>query len=153
MKRVRIVCLVFATAMLASCGGGSSPKNINSVYVGQLNDSGQTPIFAMSASLAQASGSGVNITGFNIGSLGNFPACFSSSTTQTATFTASGSSNGYVTGTFEMTISTVLTASNNVLTLTGNRMGTGAISGMWVLTGQAGCSGSGAFSLSPPPPV
>jgi hypothetical protein len=56
-----------------------------------------------------------------------------------------------VTGTFEMTISTMFPALNNVVTLTGNRTGDGTISGTWVLTGQTGCSGNGTFTLSPPP--
>jgi hypothetical protein len=153
MKSIGIVGLVFATAMLGACGGGSSPKNINNIYIGQLNDLSQTPDFSVTARLAQASGSGVNITDFSIGSLGNFPPCFSSTTSQTATFIANGSSNGYMTGTFEMTVSTVFPTANNVLTLTGNRNGDGTIVGTWVVTGQTGCSGNGAFTLSPPPPV
>ena len=153
MKSIGIVGLVFASSLLGACGGGSTPKSINDLYIGQLSDPSQTPDLAVSMDLAQASGSALNITDFSIESLGTFPSCFSSSTTQTATFTANGSSNGYITGTFTMTVTTLFPTTNNVLTLTGTRNGEGTVAGTWVLTGETGCSGNGSFSLSPPPPV
>ena|SRR5947209_1008342 len=152
MKCRGVLGLVFVVSILEACGSGSSPRNINGFYLGQISDA-STPVLYISTNLAQASGSAVDITGFGIGSLGSFPACFSTTTTQTATFTASGHSNGFVTGAFQMTVATAFPGTDNVLTLSGNRTGDGTISGTWVMTGQSGCSDSGAFTLSPPPPV
>jgi len=79
--------LVLVASMLDACGSGSRPKSINGFSLSQISDA-STPVLVISANLAQASGSAVDVTGFGIGSLGSFPPCFSTITTQTALFTA-----------------------------------------------------------------
>lgn len=150
MKEIGATLLISLIAMLGACGG-SSPRNINDFWLGNLNNPDGTLAFALAAMLTQGSGSEVDVTRFEIsGSL----SCFSSSTSQTATFSVTGSSNGFQTGPFAMTVSTMFPEGmNNVLTLNGNRDGTGTISGTWTLTGQSGCTGNGTFTMSPPPLV
>jgi hypothetical protein len=59
-----------------------------------------------------------------------------------------GNFNGNVTGTFEMTITTMFPGTNNVLTLQGTVTGN-TISGNWTLTGGTGCTGNGTFTIQP----
>jgi hypothetical protein len=115
-----------------------------------LNSSGSAA-YVFSSDLSQGTGSAVAISSFNF----NSPApCFAWSLGQTATFSVTGASDGYQTGPFQMTITTLFPQqSNNVLQLTGNRSGSGGIAGNWSITGLTGCPASGTFTMSPPVPV
>jgi hypothetical protein len=152
MKLIALTLLAVLTAILGACGGGPSPRNINGLWLSQLNNPDGTLAFAFPVTLTQGSGSGLNVTGLGLD--GSSP-CFSMPTSQTATFSATGSSNGFQTGPFTMTVSTLFPEGlNNVLTLNGNRNGDGSISGMWTLTGLPGCTGTnGTFTMNPPPLV
>ncbi len=146
MCYARLTVPVFLAATLCACA--SKPIGINGTWYGTLANSGGSEMLAFTGAFEQGSGSSLNVSGFSI----TFPStCFSSSTTETATFSASGSSNGYQTGALQMTISTMFPESvNNVVILNGNRDGTGNFSGTWSMTGVSGCSGNGTFAISTP---
>jgi hypothetical protein len=151
MKPIRLVLLSFLSLTLISCGNSSSPAGINGGWFAQLNNVSGSSELGFSVTLAQGSGATVNSSSLTITSPSP---CFPQATVQAATFTASGSSSGYLTGPFTMTISTIFpTGSNNVITMQGNRNGSGigSITGTWTLTGYPGCSsGNGTFTMNPP---
>ena len=149
MKAIR-VSLVLATIALASCGSSSS-KGIDGVWEGTALNSDQSVNVTFMATLAQGSGSTVDVPNFTF----NSPApCFTSSFSESATFSATGHSGGFQTGPFVLTVTTLFpSGQNNVLTLTGTRNGDGTISGNWSLTGLTGCTGNGTFTLMGIPPV
>lgn len=149
MKYIAVTLLAFLILILSSCGSSTPSKSINGIYFAQLKNPDGTQAFMFNTTLAQGSGSAVNISSFNF--MSPSP-CFPSTTSQTATFMVTGSSNGFATGPFDMTVSTAFPA-NNVLTLTGMRGSDGNFSGAWTGTGFAGCTGSGSFTMAPPPPV
>lgn len=64
------------------------------------------------------------------------------------TFNFMGNLNGKVTGSFGLTVTPMLPgATNHVLTL--RTVNGNTISGIWTLTGGAGCRGSGTFIIQP----
>jgi hypothetical protein len=140
MKRIAIVALSVLVLMLGGCGSSRQPQ-IDGSWFAVVNNPDQSPAYPFSATLAQGSGTTVNVTNFGFATS---TSCFSTPTSEAATFSAMGS-NG--TGTFGMTISTVFPALNNVLTLQGMLNGEGSIAGTWTLTGQAGCTGNGNFTM------
>ena len=149
MKAIR-VSLVLATIALASCGSSSS-KGIDGVWEGTALNSDQSMNVTFMATLAQASGSTVDVPNFTFNS--SAP-CFTSSFSETASFSATGHSGGFQTGPFTLSITTMFPQQvNNVLTLTGTRNGDGTISGNWTITGVTGCAGNGTFTLSGIPPI
>ncbi len=147
MTCARFTSLILLALMLASCGDSSRPpKKIDGVWYAQLNNTDGTAAYTFSATLTQGTGSDVTVTAFGLWV--SAPACFSSSTGQTATFTATGRSGGYQTGPFAMNISTAfMTQIENVIAMTGTRNSDGTITGNWTLTGLSGCSGSGSYSM------
>ncbi len=139
--------------VLGSCGGssGPAPKSIDGFWIAQLKNPDGTLGLMFTTNLTQGSGSALGISNFSITSPSP---CFTSITGQSGTFTATGSSGGYQTGPFAMTVSTAFgTAVENVDTLTGTRNSDGSITGNWTLTGLAGCNSTGTFLMTPPPPV
>lgn len=144
MRPIRVASLVILTFMLAACGTSSQPQNINGPWSAGLNNVDQSQNYSFSATLTEGSGTTVNVTNFAFASS---TACFSTQTSEVATFNITGSSNGVLMGSFGMTISTVFPALNNVLTLQGSRNDNGSISGTWTLTGQPGCIGNGTFTM------
>jgi hypothetical protein len=151
MKRIGVTVLTLLTVVLTACGGGSStpaPKSINGFWTAGLQNPDGSYAMVFNAVLAPGSGSALNISNFLIMSPSS---CFTSTTSQSGTFTVTGSSGGYQTGPFTMTVSTIFgTAVENVATLTGTRDSNGRISGNWTLTGFAGCNSSGTFLMTPP---
>jgi hypothetical protein len=153
----QIAMIVFLTTVLlalgltmSGCGSGNGAPgsgNINGTWTATLTDTGGSPAYTFSTSFTQGSGSTLNITNFTFTSTGP---CFASyQTSETGSFGLMGNFNGNVTGTFDMTITTMFPgATNNVLTLQGTVTG-GTISGNWTLTGGSGCSGSGKFTIQP----
>jgi hypothetical protein len=146
-----LLMIVLLTLGLTGCGSSSSSSNINGTWMATLNDVNGSPVYSFSTTFTQGSGSSVSVTNFTFTSAGS---CFASDqTTETATFGLMGNFNGNVTGTFEMTITTMFPgATNNVLTLQGTVNGN-TISGTWMLTGLTGCSGNGNFTIHGVPPV
>ena len=133
--------------MFTACGGSSRPApiGINGSWLADLQDQDGNHVLVFNADLAQASRSSLTISNF---SFSNPSPCFESTTTQSATFAASGSSGPYKTGLFNMTLSS--TYGENVAMLTGTRLGNGRISGNWTLSGSAGCNSNGSFLMSLP---
>jgi hypothetical protein len=144
-----IVLLVLGLTMSGCGSGNSSPGsgNINGTWTATLTNTGGSPIYTFSTSFTQGTGSTLNITNFTFTSTGP---CFASyQTSETGSFGLMGNFNGNVTGTFDMTITTMFPgATNNVLTLQGTVTGS-TISGNWTLMGGTGCSGNGTFTIQP----
>jgi len=140
MKRA---VLALAVLMLISCG--SNPKTINGTWQAALANTDGSVAYTFLTSLTQGTGSAVSVSNFGF----NSPAsCFTSSLGETAVFSVSGNSNGYQTGSFQMTITTAFPEGvNNVLTLNGTRNSDGGISGNWTVTGLTRCPGNGTFTM------
>jgi hypothetical protein len=149
MRKIGIAALSWLVLMICACGS-SQPLNINGFWIANLNNPDGTPAFGFTTNFMQGSGTAVNVTNLQAST-----PCFSTPTSETATFSRTGSSNGVQTGPFAMTISTEFPAAqNNIATLQGNRDAvTGGITGSWTMTGQSGCTGSGLFTMNQPPPV
>jgi hypothetical protein len=147
-KRIGTIALVLLGLAMAGCGSsnGSNAGNINGTWTASLTNTDGTPAYAFSTMFTVMSGGGVDVTNFTFTSTGS---CFAGdSTSETGSFTLGGNSNGNVSGTFGMTISTMFpAATNNVLTLTGTVAGN-TIAGTWSLTGDTGCSGKGNFTIN-----
>lgn len=150
MNKLCVIALLAFGLTMAGCGssnsGNMSANNINGTWSANLMNTDGTTAFGFSANFAQASGSSVTVTNFTITSPSP---CFPSTTAETGTFGLSGNSNGTVTGTFGMTVTTMFPTTNNLLTLTGMVNGK-TITGTWTLTGFSGCSGSGTFTIIQP---
>ena len=142
-KPIRMTVILLLGLFMAGCGSGYSGPgsgNINGTWsVTLTNTADQTTTYSFSTTFTQGSGSTVNITNFTFTSTA--PCFASETTTEMGSFSLSGNFNGYVQGTFQMTITGT---ASNVLTLTGT-VGGNKISGNWTLTG-GGCSGSGTFT-------
>jgi hypothetical protein len=147
MSKVVLAMLVALGLMLGGCGGGSSSSgNISGNWTVTLTNPDGSPAFAFATSFTQGSDTSVSVTNLTFSTTSS---CFASQTTETGTFTFSGNFNGNMTGTFGMTISTMLPApqTNNVLTLQGT-VNNNTISGTWTLTGVSGCNGNGSFTAT-----
>lgn len=135
--------------IMSGCGssnGGNGSGNINGTWMATLNDANGSPVYTFSTTFTQGSGSSLSVTNFNFTSTG--PCFASDQTSETGSFALMGNFNGNVTGTFEMTITTMFPGTNNVLTLQGTVTGN-TISGNWTLTGGTGCTGNGTFTIQP----
>ena len=152
MRQIKFAAATWLLLMLGACGSSRQPQNINGGWFADLKNPDGSSAFAFQTTLAQGSGAAVGVTNFTFEPS---PQCFVSTTSETATFSSTGSSNGIVTGTFAMTVSTTFPAVQNVLTLQGTRNAglttPGSISGTWNLTGQSGCTGTnGIFTMNQP---
>ena len=147
MRYFSFAVLLVLGLTLSGCGdSNSSTGTVNGNWSAALSNPDGTPAFMFTTTLNQSSNSSsLTVTNFTFSTTGG---CFTGQTTQSGSFAFSGDFNGNVTGAFSMTISTVSAVPpNDVLTLQGTVNG-GTISGNWTLTGQAGCSGSGTFSMT-----
>lgn len=153
LKQIAMIVLLALGLTLSGCGNGNGPGsgNINGTWVATLNDANGSPVYTFSTTFTQGSGSTLSLTNFTFTSTGP---CFASyQTSEIGSFGLMGNFNGNITGTFEMTITTMFPgATNNVLTLQGTVNGD-TISGTWTLTGLTGCSGNGKFTMQGVPPV
>jgi hypothetical protein len=139
VKRIFLPVVILAAMILMSCGSSNS-HNIDGEWFSSLVNQNQTAANQFRATFSQGTGSTVTVSNFNF--LSAAP-CFST-IAETATLSASS---------FQMTITTVFPAQNNVLTLHGTRESNGTFSGTWTVTGQAGCTGNGTFTMQPQIPV
>ncbi len=149
-KQLATIALL-ALALALSGYGSNKPAtdNINGSWNASLNNTDGSSAFTFTTTLTQSSGASLTFTNFTFTTTSP---CFSDQTSETGSFGFSGNLNGNVTGTFEMTITTIFPTTNNVLTLNGSVNGN-QISGTWTLTGVTGCSGNGTFIINPVPPV
>jgi hypothetical protein len=152
MRQIEIAALTWLTLLLGACGSSRQPQNINGGWSALLKDSDGSSAFAFQMTLTQSSGMAVDVTNFTFEPS---PQCFVATTSETATFASTGSSNGIAVGAFTMTVSTTFPAVQNVLTLQGTTntgpADPGSISGTWTLIGQSGCTGvNGTFTMNQP---
>ena len=142
--KLAAVALVGFALILLGCGTSSSKGgNINGNWTASLTDAHGTQVLAFNTSLTESSNSAVSISNFNLSS--NSP-CFVSGETESGTFALGGNFNGNVAGKFGMNVVSGSPGGNN-LTLSGTVNGN-TISGTWSLTGSAGCTGNGAFTMT-----
>ena len=138
MSRIT-VALLLSWAFLSGCGG----RNSNGVTAAGRADvidgtwsavfSGPAPTYNFNASLAQASGTTVDVTSL---AFAGPVFCFSGFRGESATFISSGLVNGNITGQFTLSVTTLFPGPDqNVLTLQGNVTGR-QIVGTWMVTGN-----------------
>lgn len=145
MYRVSAVFVILLASFLVACGSTRPSRVIDGAWNANLQNPDNSSAYTFSTTLNQGTGSGVTVISFLF--TASAP-CFSSSTAQTATFSATGHAGGYQTGPFSMNISSALGGPvENVLTLSGTRNSDGTITGTWSLSGLPGCSGNGAYSM------
>jgi hypothetical protein len=146
MNKIAIAALLALTLVLGACGSGSSTNNgnINGNWTAQLTDTHNDPVFALTTTFTQMSGSAVSVTNLTFTTSTPF---FVSGESGTGSFILSGNFNGNVTGAFQLTI-TSGNPSGDTLTLQGTAK-SNVITGTWTLTGlHSGCSGKGNFTLN-----
>ena len=144
MKQLGIAMLLALGLTLGACGGGNSSSSnaINGNWTATLTNPDGTAAFAFTTTLNQSSGTVVSVSTFN---LTTSEPCFGTAGTETGSFALTGTANGNVTGSYQMTIQSG-SPSGNVLTLNGTVNG-GTITGTWTLTGT-GCTGNGTFTVT-----
>ena len=144
MKKLAVAVSFVVGLMMLGCGSNSNMNgNVSGAWRATLTDTNQNQVFNFSTQLVDTGNGAVNITNFSFSSNSS---CFASGETETGTFGLTGNFNGNVKGTFGMTI-TSSNPSGNVLTLSGTVNGN-TIAGSWTLTGSAGCTGSGTFTMT-----
>jgi hypothetical protein len=154
-KLIGIIVLLALGLAMSGCDGANAPGsgNINGTWFATLTDSNGDIVdlaYSFSTTFTETSNNGLDVTNFTFSVPGPCFAPYSADQySETGSFILSGNSNGNVTGTFAMTITTEFPAANNVLTLNGTVNGN-AISGTWNATGLTGCSGNGTFTIQPP---
>lgn len=143
MKNIFAACLLVVTLVLGGCGANShGTGNINGNWAATLTSTGPDSFAFTTLLTVNADGSlGSNNFTFKV----NNTHCFPTTTTEKGSFTLMGTFSGQVTGSFQYTITG---AEGNILTMNGTVSG-GQINGQWTLTGNAGCSGNGNFTMTP----
>ena len=144
MYKLAITTLLALAVTLTGCGAGSG--NINGTWTANLiTPPGGTPVFAFQTNISGGGGGAFHISSFTFTTAGS---CFTGDqTTETGSVSLTGNYSGHVAGSFTLTITTVIPANNNVLTLNGT-VADKTITGTWTLTGSTGCSGNGAFTAT-----
>ena len=139
-KYLSVASIMWLICALSACGGTSTPpRGINGSWSAQVAYPDLVPVTTFSATLTQSDSGTVTVANFVASP------CFSSATVQTATFSPTGTENGYQTGPFSMQISGA-----GSLTLTGSRATDGNIYGTWIATDTvAACTGHGTFTMNP----
>lgn len=165
MKRLAILFLLVLAVALFGCNVPRTDITSTSTsgnWEGRLTGgTEEASLLNFTTSFTVVNGGPLSITGF---SFINNGACFQtglSKETYTGTASLITSSNGQVTGTFEMTINSVpagntldlkgnLTGTSNGTTTTVGTLSNGVVVGTWNLTGgegDASCSGTGSFVM------
>jgi uncharacterized lipoprotein YmbA len=152
MRQLKVAGLTWLALMLGACGSSRQVQGINGGWSAYLKNPDGTSAFTFQTTLTQGGGAAVDVTNFIFEPS---PQCFVATTSETASFTSTGNSNGIAVGAFAMTVSTTFPSVQNVLTLQGTRdtssQTPGSISGTWSLTGQSGCSDiNGTFVMNQP---
>ena len=143
MQKLRVAMLLVLVVMLAGCGSNSNSGNINGNWKATLTDANGTQVFSFTTSIIESGNGTLSMSNF---SFSTSSSCFVSGQSESGTFGLAGNFNGNVSGTFGMNIQSV-TPPGNTLALSGTVTGN-TISGTWMLTGGAGCSGNGNFTMT-----
>ena len=143
MKNLAATILLVTTLALGGCGSNSQTMgSINGNWAATLTSSGPDMFVFTTLLTVNADGSlGSSTFTFKA----NNTTCFPSTTTETGSFTLTGTFNGHVMGGFQYTITG---AEGNILSLNGT-VSNGQITGTWTLSGTTGCSGNGNFTMIP----
>lgn len=149
MCKTIVLSSLFALALFFNgCGSNSTSvrNNINGNWTATLNNQDGSVAFQFSATFAQATGNELNVT--NLTYTTNNLCSVPDGLPAVGSFTATGSSNGWVTGTFTMT-QIAFNVGGVDLSLQGSTSN-GAISGQWTVSGLVPpCNGSGSFTMQP----
>jgi hypothetical protein len=132
---------------MGGCGGAMGPTatGINGNWTATLSNVEGSIAYQFSAAFAQGNGTQLNITNLTFTTQ---TVCPLSGSGLEGSFTATGSSNGKVAGTFAMSMSQ-LNVGGPTLALQGN-LSNGVISGSWNVEGIVpNCSGNGTFTIQP----
>ncbi len=146
-RSLGIILLLSLGLVTIGCGSSnnSNSGNINGAWTANLTNTDNSPAFGFTTNFTQESGGSISVTNFKFTTTSP---CFSGDTTETGSFGLSGNFNGNVAGTFGMNISTTFSSgTNNQLALNG-AVGGSTITGTWTLTGVAGCTGNGTFTIN-----
>ena len=139
MKQLAIATILVLIVTLVACGNSNNSGNINGNWTAALTNTA----FNFTTSLSVNGDGSLSVTNF---SFSTSSPCFISGDSETGSFMLSGNFNGNVMGKFQFTVQSG-SPSGNTLSLTGLANGN-TISGMWTLTGGAGCNGSGNFTMT-----
>jgi PBP1b-binding outer membrane lipoprotein LpoB len=148
MNKSAAVLLLGITLVFSGCGSNSTATNanINGTWSATLANSTLANMFTFSTHLTGNADGSLGTTNFSL-TMNNTPCTFSSST-ETGTFTLTGTFNGQVSGKFHYVIMST-GVEVNTITLDGTVSG-GQISGSWTVSGAtANCSGFGTFTMNP----
>ena len=151
MKKSVTITLLGLGMIVSGCGSGShAPGNINGMWSATLSNTTFINDFAFLTNLTENADGSLGTTGFTI-SLNSTPCTFTA-TTESGTFTITGSSNGKVSGKFHyIVMSTGVEV--NTITLDGT-VKDGQITGNWTVSGAtANCTGFGTFTMNPVIPL
>jgi len=148
MNKSAAVLLLGITLVFSGCGSNSTTTNanINGTWSATLANSTLANMFTFSTHLTGNADGSLGTTNFTL-TMNNTPCTFSSST-ETGTFTLTGTFNGQVSVKFHYVIMST-GVEVNTITLDGTVSG-GQISGSWTVSGAtANCSGFGTFTMNP----
>ena len=143
MKYFAVALLLAVGLALVGCGSNNTSSNVNGTWNATLLGTDNQTAFTFGTTLSASGNGSLSISSFSFTT--NSP-CFASGETETGSFGLNGNFNGQTNGTFGMTI-TSQGSSPNTLVLNGVVAGN-TISGTWNLTGSAGCSGTGTFTMT-----
>jgi hypothetical protein len=144
MKQLALMAILVVGLTLVGCGSNSTnSSNINGTWNATLLSNSNTTDFNFGTSFTTKGDGSLSVVNFSFTT--NSP-CFDSGETASGSFVRSGNFNGKVSGKFGMSVQSG-SPSGNTLALTGTTSGN-TISGTWVLTGSAGCTGNGTFTMT-----
>lgn len=149
MRQFTLAVLLLLDVILIGCGFSNSnfnkpsPNNVNGTWKATLVGGDKATMFQFGAALTADSNGLLTFSNF---SLTTDSACFVDGETETGSVTFGQDLASSPNGLFAMGIQSK-PPSQNTLTLSGKQGGTN-IAGSWSLTGDAGCSGSGTFTMT-----
>jgi len=149
MRQFSLALLLSLGVISIGCGSGNSnlntpsPNNVNGTWKATLVGGDKATMFQFGTLLTTNSSGLLTFSNF---SLTTESSCFADGETETGSVTFGQDLASSPNGLFAMGIQSK-PPSQNMLMLSGKQGGTN-ISGSWSLTGDAGCSGSGTFTMT-----
>lgn len=147
-KAIVLVSLLSLAFFLDGCGSNTPGKNnINGNWSATLTNPDGSVAYQFSASFSQGSGSALNVTNLTYATASSCPS-LASMNSAGGSFTVTGSSDGWVTGTFTMAEASPAIIGPDLGLQGAVRNDT--ISGQWTLSSGIGdCTGNGSFTIHP----